>query len=277
MMISGLKISDDILNNLRIKTANLAKTGLIKTLAIIIIGNDPASLSYIKQKIKAADKINIKYIIYSLPLDTKSKELKTLIDKLNIDPLISGIIIQRPVPIPIKQSDILEFVNPQKDVDGFVKNTNFTVPVVKAIQKILINIYNLLQLDDNNFNNWLNTKNVVIIGRGETAGKPIYNYLKNCTTSISNLHSKIINPDKFIKKADIIISCVGKPNIITSHNIKKNVILIGVGLHKNDENRIIGDYNEEEIKDIASFYTPTPGGVGPVNVASLMENLVNST
>lgn len=243
MRIDGKQIADTIL-------ASLKNTGAKPALAIIQIGDDPASSAYIRQKQKAAEQIGVKIILSNNLTD---------VDSYNIDKNIHGIIIQRPVPGNL---DIPK-VTVKKDVDGFLPNSPFEVPVALAVGEILKNVH-------------ITEKNIVIIGRGETAGKPIAAYFQkqNCTTSV--ISSQTPNPEKILRNADIIISCVGKEKIITSSNIKPGVILISVGIWRDDLGKLHGDYEEDDIKNIASFYTPTPGGVGPINVACLMQNVVKA-
>jgi methylenetetrahydrofolate dehydrogenase (NADP+)/methenyltetrahydrofolate cyclohydrolase len=165
---------------------------------------------------------------------------------------------------------IHEIVDPKKDIDGFVTNSPFDVPIVKAVTDILEYIHPKRLI------NWLQKQNIVIIGRGETAGKPIAAAFARhqCATSI--IHSQTSNPSEIMKQADIIISCVGKEKIVAPSAIKPGVILISVGLTRGIDGKLHGDYEEDDVKNIASFYTPTPGGVGPLNIASLMQNLVKA-
>lgn len=243
MKIDGKKIADDILSRLVIDK--------VPTLAVIQIGDNPASLAYIRQKQKAAEKIGAKVIISNKISD---------VERFNNEPNIHGLIIQRPVPLSIGEYH----VRLEKDVDGFEPNSPFDVPVALAIGEILKDI----KADF--------SKKFVVIGRGETAGSPITRYLDklHCTTSL--IHSQTPNPEVIMKQADILISCVGKKQIITRTSIKPGAILISVGIWRDEKSKLHGDYNEHEIADIASFYTPTPGGVGPINVACLMQNLVKA-
>lgn len=252
MKINGRAIAEGLLQKLTADVARLKISGITPTLAVIQIGDNPASLAYIKQKQIAAEKIGAKVIVSNTLLD---------VTRFNEDPYIHGLIVQRPVPIGAGEHT----VTPKKDVDGFEENSPFDVPVAIAVYKILQSI----KADF--------SKKFVVIGRGETAGKPILHYLEklHCTTSL--IHSKTPNSKEIMKHADVIISCVGKERVVTRESIKSDAILISVGIWRDSEGKLRGDYNEEEILDIASFYTPTPGGVGPVNVACLMQNLVKAS
>jgi len=295
MRIDGKAMADNILANLEQDIKRLKKRGIIPTLAVILIGDNPASLSYIKQKQKTTERIGAKLVLNALPLNTSLKLLKLLIKKLNDDPLVHGLIVQRPLPPEAGEcGEILNLLNPAKDVDGLVPRPRFEAPVSKAVLKILEQVYKLnpqssiRQLTDkaqrsnqdpnpnDQFLNWLRSKQVVVVGRGETAGKAIASLLQkqHCTTSI--IHSQTPHPKKILQQADIVISCVGKKRVVKATMIKPGLILIGVGIWRDSDGKLHGDYEEEEIKDIASFYTPTPGGVGPLNVACLMENLIQA-
>lgn len=244
MKIEGKTIAENILHDLAQKIKTL---GVTPTLAVILIGDNPASVAYIKQKQKAADRIGAKVIL--------SSELSD-VTKFNDDPSVHGVIIQRPLP----NKNIPE-VKLTKDVDGFEKNSPFTPPVVLAVQALLTST----GVD-------VAKKRMVVIGRGETAGKPIAHYFKGAYV----VHSHTPNPKEIIRQGDIIVSCVGKKRVVAKDLVKSGAILIGVGIWRDSEGKLRGDYNEDEMKEIASYYTPTPGGVGPVNVACLMENLVKA-
>jgi methylenetetrahydrofolate dehydrogenase (NADP+)/methenyltetrahydrofolate cyclohydrolase len=282
--IDGKVIANGILENL---IHDLKNTQVVPTMAVILISDDPASLSYIKQKQKAADVIGAKVQLHQLPATTTTEELRTLIQKLNNDKGIHGIIIQRPLPpeSPIDRKVLLE-VSPKKDIDGFVPNSPYSVPVALAVSKILEEIY-LMETNESivegnpekipaDYLVWLRSKKIAVIGRGETAGKPITEMFIKDGCKVDIVHSKTNNPDEVIRSADIVVSCVGQDNIVRHDNIKPKSILISVGLWRDSVGKLHGDYEEEDIKDIANYYTPTPGGVGPVNVACLMENLVKS-
>jgi methylenetetrahydrofolate dehydrogenase (NADP+) / methenyltetrahydrofolate cyclohydrolase len=278
MYIDGKAIADGILESLKQKVINLKKEGITPTLAVILVGNDSGSLSYIKQKGKAAEAIGAKLILEHLPESTSPEALASTITHYNNDSQIHGLIVQRPVPIEAIEG-ILETVAPSKDVDGFIPNSPFQVPVAKAVITLLTHVHHNLttqKLLREEFMPWLHTQHIAILGRGQTAGKPIATLLSSYGCAPHVIHSQTPDPQAILKKADIIISCVGKENVLTKSIISKGVILIAVGLTRGSDGKFHGDYNEQEIQDIASFYTPTPGGVGPVNVASLMQNLIDA-
>ncbi len=281
MKIDGKAIADKILSNLSQEVGKLKERGMVPTLAVILVGDNPASLSYIKQKQKAAEQIGAKIELCHVSSVTSQEELKKLVEKYNNDPNIHGIIVQRPLPAPLENSSIVRTIEPSKDVDGFVPNSPFTVPVAKAVLTILEEVFNLekshpaSRIPHNvSFADWLKTQCSVVIGRGETAGKPITNTLGERGCMISVVHSKSGDPTEVIKKMNIVVSCVGKERVVTAPMLAPNTILIGVGIWRDETGKLRGDYEEDEIKDVTAYYTPTPGGVGPVNVACLMQNLV---
>ncbi len=265
MKIDGKAIAEGILSDLTKQVALLKQKNITPTLAVILVGDNPESRSYIRQKQKATEKIGGRFIFEQLPKTALTKELAARVAMYNRDPAVHGVIVQRPL-LPHIDVSINQKVDPTKDVDGIVNNSAFDVPIAMAIFRI----FDCIHIDH------LKQKNIVIIGRGETAGKPIAAALakQQCTTSI--ITSKTLNPKEIMNGADIIISCVGKRGIVTRDVLRPGVILISVGLTRAEDGALHGDYEEDDIKDVASFYTPTPGGVGPLNIASLMQNLVKA-
>lgn len=260
MKIDGKTIAQKILDELK---QEISEKNLTPKMAVVILGHDPSSLTYIRQKELKSTYIGAECQVFSLPETTTQETLKKLIDKLNNDKNIHGIIIQR--PLPFNSQEIGEWVTPVKDIDGFHSQTKFIPPVANAILEILKSI-NISPAG----------KKVVVLGRGETAGKPIASNLIQNGAIVTICHSKTPNISEFTQKADIVIPCVGKPNIVRREMLNPNSILLGVGMHKNDSGKLQADYNEEEIKNFVRYYTPVPGGVGPINVACLLKNLVNS-
>jgi methylenetetrahydrofolate dehydrogenase (NADP+) / methenyltetrahydrofolate cyclohydrolase len=272
MRINGLNIANKIFENLKTKTAKLKKKNIIPNLAIILIGNDPASSAYVKQKEIKAKSIGAKVTTFNLKPNTSQDKIEKLINKLNSDKLTHGIIVQQPLPSHIYVEKITNLIHPQKDVDGFHKNTKFEMPISLAILEILKHMK--IQLPTPGVGSQIKT---LVIGKGETGGKPAIQVLKKIGFDPIIIDSKTKNPASIIKKADLIITAVGKPEIIKKEMLKKGVKLISIGIHKDQDNKLHGDYKEEEIKNTASFYTPTPGGSGPINVAMLLKNLMFAT
>lgn len=283
MRVDGKEIANNILDSLASKVAALKKRGITPTLAVIQVGDDPASTAYINQKKKAAERIGAVLIHEKLPADCTYQRVNLLLREYTANPKIHGIIVQQ--PLPNKLGDIIPLINQidlKKDIDGFLPNSLYPVPVASAVITILEKTYqNALRFNPVSdrvkpFENWLRQSSIAVLGRGATAGKPIADLLVSRGYNVTVIHSQTKNPDVIIKSADIVISCVGKPNIVRRDNIKNNAILISVGIWRDKNGKLHGDNNESDIQDIAKAYTPTPGGVGPVNVACLMQNLVSA-
>lgn len=276
MRVDGRTIAQSILDDLKNRAENLKKRGITPHLVIVLIGNNPASQTYVRQKELKAKQIGVKVTIRKYEPRITNQELIKTIEQLNNDNNIHGIIVQRPLPAHINLEQVAQAVNPKKDVDGFHPESKFEMPLSIAVLRILEHIFSSSKKGSQKFIVWLKEKSILIIGKGEAGGKPIITKLNELGVQPLIVDSKTVNPDVITKKADIIISAVGKPNIVRSEMIKNNVVLISVGLYKGADGKLHGDYNEEEIKNIVSFYTPTPGGVGPVNVACLLANLISA-
>lgn len=289
MKIDGIKIADEIYKDLNLRILKLRQQGLNLQIIVVIIGADPASISYITQKRKRCEEIGIKFTLLKLPLNANNKELADIINKYNNNPAVHGIIIQRPVPPQIDKQILTNTINTNKDIDGFRADSAFEVPVAKAVIRVLEEVYLahnnndlrqnfkvINEQSDYGFIKWLKTKSIAILGRGETAGTPIIKHLYKTGLNPLIITSTTINPEKIIKSSDIVISAVGKSDIIKPEYLKNDVILLGVGMHKGTDGKFHGDYNPDEIISKASFYTPVTGGIGPINVAYLITNLVIS-
>ncbi|MCL4353172.1 bifunctional 5,10-methylenetetrahydrofolate dehydrogenase/5,10-methenyltetrahydrofolate cyclohydrolase [Patescibacteria group bacterium] len=276
-MLNGKNLAGNILKRLGRKTNELRKRGKIPRLAIIYIGSDLSSKSYIGQKEKKAQILGIQTTIYRFRESVEDDAIIKLINKLNSSS-VNGIIIQQPLPKHLDKDSIIMAVAADKDVDGFRPDSKYDSPIALAVNYILEYIFRSSRNSNNKnihkFIGWLSTKDILIIGKGATGGGPVINFFRKKGLNINVIDTKTRNKKELLKNADIIISAVGKKSVIRANLIKKGVILIGIGLH-NENGKLCGDYDENEIKDIASFYTPTPGGVGPVNVAMLLKNLAD--
>lgn len=283
MKINGLTLAQDVLRQLKTRLLERANKEEIPRLSVILIGNDPASMSYIAQKRKAAEYIGIKLDIFRFPVNTPTTAITQKISSLSHDMSVHGIIIQRPVPPPHKVNELTQLIEPAKDVDGFKNESLFLPPLGAAVFKVLSYIYFYAMKNTKVPVNiipqelvfWLKTKDIVLVGKGETGGQPVLKAMHKANLKPHVITSKTENAQNILKQADIIICAVGQPRVITPTNIKKGVILIGVGIHRKDDH-LYGDYLGSEIKDKTAFYTPTPGGIGPLNVAYLMYNTLET-
>lgn len=242
------------------------------TLALIIIGEDPASLVYVRNKNKACFDLGIETENYYLEENISQKELLAIIDKCNKNPAITGILVQLPLPSHINTYDILNAIDPLKDVDGLglinqgKLYNNRKNAVIPATPKGIFTLLKKYHLN-------VASKNVLIIGRSMLVGKPLALLLLNHDATVTIAHSKTADLKELTRKADILVVAVGKPNFINADMVKKDAIVIDVGINK-VEGKLVGDVNFEEVKEVASFITPVPKGVGPMTVASLMQNIV---
>jgi methylenetetrahydrofolate dehydrogenase (NADP+) / methenyltetrahydrofolate cyclohydrolase len=280
MRIDGKALATDKLKELTLTVKEFKREGIMPTIGVILVGDNAASLSYIKQKRLAAEAIGAKLVFTQLPATSTPRELAIAIKTFNTDPDVHSLIVQRPVPKEVGDVEgILNTITPIKDVDGFVPHSPHEVPVACAVIAFLTHIHSHLtqaHLVHDEVKPWLNTQTIVVIGRGETAGRPIAAMLEKYGCSVSVIHSETPNPIRILKKSTVIISCVGKKTVVKKNSIDRGVILISVGVWRDGQGKLHGDYEEDAIQDIASFYTPTPGGVGPMNVACLMENVLTA-
>ncbi len=286
MKIDGKKIADEIYGDLKIRVNKLKEKGVVvPQIAVILIGNDPASISYITQKKKWCKFIGAKFLSLKFPISIDNDKLTKTINRLNNDPKIHGIIVQRPVPKHIDKQALIDVINPQKDIDGFCSDSPYDVPVAKAIVKVLEEVYSssedissrlAITRLDYNFLNWLNGKSITVLGKGETAGGPIIKHLQKIGLNPHVITSQTVNPEIIIKASDIVVSAVGKRGVIKPEYLKKNVILLGVGMYKGVDGKLHGDYISADVKHMVSFYTPVTGGIGPVNISYLLSNLVTA-
>ncbi|MBO6973974.1 MAG: bifunctional methylenetetrahydrofolate dehydrogenase/methenyltetrahydrofolate cyclohydrolase FolD [Prochlorococcus marinus CUG1434] len=248
-------------------------------LAVIRIGEDPASGVYVNNKEKACSRVGIKSFIFHLKDDVDQKEVEQLIKKLNIDKDIDGMLLQLPIPMKFDEQRLISYINPDKDVDGLneinigklVKNE----PGMRSCTPA--GIINLLRSQ----NITIEGKKIVVVGRSLLVGKPLSLMLLNLNGTVTMTHSKTINLDEVCKEADILIAAAGKPNLIDSSFVKEGAVIIDVGIHRlksSDINktRLCGDVSLEEVIPKVSAYTPVPGGVGPMTVTMLLVNTIFS-
>lgn len=273
-IIDGKKISSDIKEECKEKALKLISQGKTPCLAVILVGNDPASSIYVNNKKKACDFCNIKSLSYELPEDTTQKELLELIDKLNKDCEVNGILVQLPLPKHINENAVISAIDPQKDVDGFhVANVGALCTGLDGFVSCTpAGIIQLLKRS----NVEISGKNCVVIGRSNIVGKPMALLMLRENATVTVCHSKTQNLAEVCSKADILIVAIGKPRFITSDYIKNGAVVIDVGIHRDENNKMCGDVDFENVKDKVSKITPVPGGVGPMTIAMLMSNVIEA-
>jgi methylenetetrahydrofolate dehydrogenase (NADP+) / methenyltetrahydrofolate cyclohydrolase len=282
MRIDGNGISSGLYSALHPKCQDLRRKGTIPKLGIILVGDNPESQTYIRQKQKNASLLGIETDIQHLPGNSTLESLNGTIDRMNADPHTHGVILQRPLPDPLmSEMQEVRTIVPVKNVDGFGEESLYIVPVAAAVILILQHTFTLEHPDaplseQTEYLIALMKKRITVIGKGSTAGFPIAKKLQDHGANLTVIDSKTPQRDDLLRQSDVIISCVGKLNVVRRDTIKNGVILISVGISQDQNGKLHGDYEEGEIAEIASFYTPTPGGVGPVNVACLMANVLQA-
>lgn len=270
-IIDGKRLAQNIYENLRQQIDLLAET---PRLDIVLVGHDDASEIYVRNKMKAAEKIGLKAVLHRINEDTSEKMLTQLIDNLNADSAVNGIIVQLPLPPHINTHCIINRINPQKDVDGFhPMNTGMLQNNEKPyfIAATPLGIMQLIQTIQPN----LSGKNVVIIGASLIVGRPLATLLLNqeCTVTITHIHTK--NIKELTQKADIVVAACGVANMVKADWIRENAVLIDVGINRCN-GKICGDIDFADVQDKAAAITPVPGGVGPMTVAMLLQNTVTA-
>lgn len=273
-IIDGKKISQEIKDELKDKVAALKAEGKSGALAVIQVGNDPASSVYVNNKKKACAYIGIESISYELPEETTEEELLDLIHKLNEDDKVNGILVQLPVPAHINDDKIIQTISPEKDVDGF-HTENVGRLVVGGKGFVSCTPAGIIQLLKRN-NIEIAGKNCVVIGRSNIVGKPMALLMLRENATVTVAHSKTQNLKEICKTADILIVAIGKPQFITADYVKEGAVVIDVGIHRDENNKLCGDVKYDEVFEKASAITPVPGGVGPMTIAMLMNNCVES-
>lgn len=268
MILDGKKLRDELLVQYKEK---IKEEKLNITLAIILVGNNEASKLYIKNKEKYCTEVGIKVDKYLLAEATSEEVLINLIKDLNEAKEVTGIILQSPVPNGIDFDKCSGMILPSKDVDGFTKDNVYNLYLNKKsiLPCTVKGIIKLLE----HYNIEINGKNVAIIGRGNIVGKPLAMALENRNATVSLLHSKTKDLKMFTKDADIVVVACGIPKLLKKDMIKEGSVVIDVGISRVD-GKIVGDIDFDNIKDIATFVTPNPGGVGPMTVAMIIDNLI---
>lgn len=273
-IIDGKEISFQIKDELKTEVSILLKKGIEVTLAVIQVGDDPASSVYVKNKKKACEYIGIRSLSYELEANTTEEELLSLIERLNIDETVNGILVQLPVPKHIDEHKIIKAISPKKDVDGFHPESVGSLCIGQPgfVSCTPAGIIQLLKRSGVE----IAGKECVIIGRSNIVGKPMSLLLLQENGTVTIAHSKTTNLKEICKRADILVVAIGRPKMITADYIKADAVVIDVGMHRNEDNKLCGDVDYDQVAPIASAITPVPGGVGPMTIAMLMSNCVKS-
>ena len=273
-IIDGKHISDLVKDELKVKVEDLKAKGITPGLAVVLVGDNPASKIYVGSKKKACEYIGIKSFSYEMPSEVSEKKVLELIDTLNQDPGVHGILVQLPLPDHIDEQKVLLAIDPSKDVDGFhpMSVGSLVVGAEGFVSCTPAGIIELLKRSNVD----IEGKHCVVVGRSNIVGKPISMLLLKEHGTVTMCHSRTKNLGDIVKQADIIIAAVGVPKLITGDMIKEGAVIIDVGMNRLDNGKLCGDVDFDACIEKVSLITPVPGGVGPMTIAMLMDNCVIS-
>ena len=273
-IIDGKAVSASVKEAVAKEAAALKEKGVLVGLAVVIVGNDPASRVYVNNKKKACAACGIESYEYALPEETTEEELLALVEKLNGDPAVNGILVQLPLPRQIDEHRIIEAISPKKDVDAFH---------AVNVGKIMIGDFDFLPCTPSGCMDLIDStgvpvegKRCVVIGRSNIVGKPMAMLLLHRNGTVTICHSKTKNLKEICREADILVAAVGRPNFVTADMVKEGAVVIDVGMNRLENGKLCGDVDFEGVSKVAGWITPVPGGVGPMTIATLMRNTLTA-
>ena len=273
-LIDGKKVAAYIKENLKTEVLQMKENGTEVCLAVIQVGNDPASSIYVKYKKKDCEAVGIRSLSYEISEDTTEEELLALITRLNADEKVHGILVQLPLPEHICEDQIIQSIIPEKDVDGFhpenigrmfIGDDTFVSCTPAGVMELLK--YYQIEIEG---------KNCVVVGRSNNFGKPMAMLLMQENGTVTMTHSRTRNLKEVTNKADILVVAAGKPKLITAEYVKEGAVVIDIGMHRDENNKLCGDVDFESVKDKVSAISPVPGGVGPMTRAMLLSKCVKA-
>ncbi len=273
-IIDGKMLAKKIRENLKIECEELKKEGINPKLAVIMVGNNPASKVYVKNKSKACDEIGIQYEEHLLEQNITQKELNELIKKLNDTKEVNGILLQSPLPEHLDINQAFKAISYRKDVDGFTPSSIGKL-VMGVDTFISCTPYGVMKMFEE-YNIDLTGKNVVIIGRSNIVGKPLSQCCLAQNATVTICHSRTKDLKEHTRRADVLIAAIGKANFVTKDMVKEGAVVIDVGINRNEDGKLVGDVDFEKVEKVASYITPVPGGVGPMTIAMLMKNVIKA-
>ena len=274
-LINGKELAKKIRGELKLEVDNLRENGIIPKLAVIMVGDDKASEVYVRNKSKACNEIGIEFEEFLLNSNIKQEELIDLIKKLNNRKDVYGILLQSPIPEHLNIREAFDTIDYRKDVDGF-NPINIGKLAIGEDAFISCTPYGVIKMLEE-YNIEIEGKRAVVIGRSNIVGKPLIQCLLNKNATVTICHSKTKNIAEITKEADILIAALGKPKFVKENMVKENAVVIDVGINRNEEGKLVGDVDFENVSKKASYITPVPGGVGPMTIAMLMNNVVKAT
>ena len=274
MLINGVELSKTIRSKVSLKTQELKNKGITPGLAVIIVGENPASQVYVRNKVKACEEVGFFSSLDKYSSDISESELLVHIEKLILNPKIHGILVQLPLPEHINSSRVIEAIDPSKDVDGF--HISSAGALVKGIPGFwpCTPFGCIKMLESINYD--LKGKHAVVIGRSHIVGKPMALMLLDKNATVTICHSATVNLKAITLQADVIVAAVGKINILTKDMVKPGAVVLDVGMNRDSQGKLCGDVDFEGVSEIASYITPVPGGVGPMTITMLLQNTLDS-
>lgn len=273
-IIDGKKISTEIKEELKEKVAELKKNGTVPCLAVVQVGKDPASSVYVNNKKKACAFVGMESLSYELEETVTEEELLALVQELNENEKVNGILVQLPLPDHICEEVVIQAISPEKDVDGFHPESvgNMCIGRKCFLPCTPAGVIELLKRSGIE----IEGKECVVVGRSNIVGKPMALLLLRENGTVTITHSKTKELKEITRRADILVAAIGKPKFITAEYVKEGAVVVDVGIHRNEQNKLCGDVDFENVFEKASAITPVPGGVGPMTIAMLMKNCVEA-
>lgn len=275
LVLDGKTVSAAVKEEVAKEVKALNETGINSCLAVVIVGDDPASRVYVNNKKKACEVCGIKSLEYALPADTTNEELLSLVKELNENAEVNGILVQLPLPKHLDEMLVIESIDPKKDVDAFHASN---------VGKIMIGEYDFLPCTPAGvmeilkyYNISVEGKNCVVIGRSNIVGKPMAMLLLHANGTVTVTHSRTQNLKDICKEADVLVAAIGKADFVTADMVKEGAVVLDVGINRGEDGKLRGDVNYIEVSEKASAITPVPGGVGPMTIAMLMKNTLKAT
>lgn len=273
-IISGKELASEIKQDLAKEIERLQVKNLIPKLVVVLVGDNPASLSYVKGKEKAAAEIGMDSEVITLPVETTEAELLALLDELNDNDAVHGILVQLPLPDQIDEQKVIDQINPKKDVDGF-HPINIGKMMTGEDSFLPCTPYGIVTMIKSKGIE-IEGKHAVIIGRSNIVGKPVGQLLLNENATVTYCHSRTENMQKYTQAADILIVAIGKENFIKQEDVKEGTVIIDVGINRTQEGKLTGDVDFAEVVEKAGYITPVPGGVGPMTITMLLSNTIKA-
>ena len=273
-IINGKKLAKEIRDDLKIKCEELKGKGIKPKLAVVMVGDDKASQVYVRNKSKVCDEIGIEFEEHLLDSNIEQNVLIEVLEKLNKDNNVHGILLQSPIPAHLDINEAFRTISPEKDVDGF-NPVNVGKLCLNQDTFVSCTPYGIIKMFEA-YNIDLTGKNVTIIGRSNIVGKPLIQCCLNKNATVTVCHSKTKDLKQHTQDADIVIAAIGKSKFVTSDMIKQGAVVIDVGINRSDDGNLTGDVDYENVYNKASYITPVPGGVGPMTIAMLMNNVIKA-